>query len=79
MKVRVFYNTMNEIVAIVELKEEKGHHLVVLPKQNIQYSDIELSDEQSKMSLLDLHVKHAIELKEGKARLIPLKMTKPAR
>jgi hypothetical protein len=80
MKVRVFYNMMNQIEAIIEIKEEKGVAPAgIFPIPNCQSSDIELSAEQSKMSLLDLHVKHAVELKEGKISLISLKMAKPTR
>jgi len=78
MKVRVFYNMRNQVVAIVEIKEEKGVPPAgIFPIPDTTSSDIELTAEQSRMSLVDLHMKHAVEMKEGKSRLVMLRMAKP--
>jgi hypothetical protein len=78
MKVKVFRDMTNQIVAVIEIKEAPG----VPPASILQIpgttsSDIELTAEQSRMPLLDLHLKHAVEIKDGKPILVAHKIVKP--
>jgi hypothetical protein len=78
MNVRVFYNRENQIVSIVELKEEKGvppTSIFAIPDCN--YCDVELTAEQARMPLIEIHAKHTVDFREKKARLTLLKITKP--
>jgi hypothetical protein len=70
MKVRIFYNKRGTIVGIVRENEDPN-----APRVNVESGSetnnilVDLSGDVSKLSLLEIHSKYRIDLKEKKLKL----------
>lgn len=75
MKVRVYHDRDGQIVSIIEIKDEKD-----IPPASIssipdtEFFEIKLTEELSKIPLIDLHTKYMIDLMEKKPHLVKHKI-----